>query len=132
MKSQTFWISGVLPGENEMINAAKALLKGKGRGGKQRTLYQIMKESSDAKVFWSAKNAMLKPVKKAFFHITYIEPNRTRDKDNIAACKKFIFDGLKKAHIIENDGWDEIAGWDEKFEVDKKCPGIRVKVVEII
>lgn len=63
--------------------------------------------------------------------IQWIEPNKRRDKDNIAFAKKFIFDGLVSAGIIPNDGWANIAGWTERFEVDARNPRVVVTVINI-
>lgn len=45
----------------------------------------------------------------------WICQNKRRDKDNIMAAQKFIFDGLVKARVIKNDGWKEIGSINHKF-----------------
>ena len=45
--------------------------------------------------------------------------NRRKDKDNIAFAKKYIFDGMIQAGLIDNDGWKQIGNWEETFDVDK-------------
>lgn len=65
---------------------------------------------------------------KVFLKIGYFCKDRRIDKDNIAFKKKFIFDGMQKAGIIKNDGWNTIIGWDEKFELDKNNPRIEVEL----
>ena len=66
---------------------------------------------------------------KAYFVITYYCKNKRKDMDNIAAAKKFIFDGLVTAGKLKNDGWNEIGGWTEEFKIDKKNPRIEVQIL---
>ncbi len=40
-----------------------------------------------------------------------------RNPDNIAFAKKFIIDGMVAAGYIENDGWKQIAGLRDDFQV---------------
>lgn len=40
-----------------------------------------------------------------------------RNPDNIAFAKKFIIDGMVAAGFIENDGWKQIAGLRDDFQV---------------
>ena len=57
---------------------------------------------------------------------TWIEPDRTRDKDNVAFAKKFIFDALVRNNVIVNDGWAQIAGFADCFSVDSDNPRVEV------
>ena len=61
--------------------------------------------------------------------MTWYEPNRRTDPDNIAAAKKFILDGLQLAGVLKNDGWNEVLGFIDNFEVDKKNPGVEITLV---
>lgn len=63
--------------------------------------------------------------------ITWVEKNRRRDKDNISAGQKFIFDGLIEAGVLKNDGWKEIGEVSHSFRVDKKNPRIIVRLREV-
>ena len=53
-------------------------------------------------------------------HYRWIEPNRRRDKDNVAFAKKFIQDSLVHAGVLVNDGWNQIEGFTDDFAVDPK------------
>lgn len=53
--------------------------------------------------------------------------NRRKDKDNIAFAKKYIFDGMVQAGLIDNDGWKQIGDWEESFEVDKEFERVEIK-----
>ena len=74
-----------------------------------------------------------KASKPLIVHFRYFEPTRRRDKDNIdSLCRKYVFDGLQVAGIIDNDGWDEIENYTHDFFVDKKNPRIEVYLEEVM
>jgi Holliday junction resolvase RusA-like endonuclease len=87
---------------------------------------QRMKKTYQEAVEWTAKR--IEPFDRAYLDIVWYEPNRRRDLDNIAAGKKFILDGLQAIGKIENDGWKQIAGFTDTFEVDKQDPRVEVKI----
>lgn len=64
------------------------------------------------------------------FH--WYEKNRRRDKDNIAFAKKFILDSLQEVGIIANDGWDEVAGFEDRFYVDPTHPRVEIDITGTI
>lgn len=64
-------------------------------------------------------------------HFKWVEPNRKRDLDNIAFAKKFIQDALVKTGVLHNDGWKQIAGFTDEFDVDPKHPHIEL-IIEVI
>ena len=68
------------------------------------------------------------PVKIAF---TWYEPNKKRDKDNVAFAKKFIFDALVESHVIPNDGWKNIDSFSDSFKVDAQSPRVEVEIMEV-
>lgn len=105
-----------LPGLNEIIDAAKG----------HWSNYRDLKETYTNAVAWPAK--MLKPFERAELDITWFEPNKKRDLDNIAVGKKFILDGFQRAGLIKNDGWKQIAGFTDSFDVDPKNPRVEVRV----
>ncbi|MEG0601313.1 MAG: RusA family crossover junction endodeoxyribonuclease [Vagococcus sp.] len=55
-------------------------------------------------------------------------PNKKQDPDNIAFQKKFVLDGMIKAKFLENDGWKQILGFSDYFEVDKENPRVEIEV----
>ena len=61
----------------------------------------------------------------------YVEPNKSRDPDNIAAVKKLIFDTLVDMKVIKKDGWKNVAGWRDRFKVDKNNPGVHMTIKEV-
>lgn len=66
-----------------------------------------------------------------FMEYTWVEPNRRRDLDNVSSFgRKVIQDALVEFGVLENDGWKNIVGFSDKFEVDKDNPRIEVKIIE--
>lgn len=118
----SFWVSGPLPGMNEIIAAAKGF-KGRGFG------YAKMKREWTDAVQMLATVARLPAVKRARFTFRWVEKDRRRNPDNVASAKKLILDGLVKARVLANDGWSEVAGWTDTFEVGAK-PGVEVTLIE--
>lgn len=88
------------------------------------------KECMDNYIMWQLNplQRILKPVKVI---ITWCEPNRMRDPDNIASAKKFILDALVKRGVLENDGWKQIVSFADYFKVDKENPRVEVVLKEI-
>ena len=119
-------IKGTLPGMNEIIAAAKV------KYGKYKE-YRDMKNTNTDLVAWECRSQLPRDYKinKCVLNITYYCKDERRDKDNIAAAKKFILDGMQKAGVIANDGWEEIEGWNERFYVDKNDPRIEINIKEI-
>lgn len=113
-------IPGTLPSLNEIIDAAKT----------HKMKYRNLKKDATEKCQLVASQ-LPRYLDSIFLDITYYAPDRRTDPDNIAAGKKFIIDGLVEAGVIENDGWSEIAGWNEEFEKDKENPRIVVEVTEV-
>jgi len=72
--------------------------------------------------------AIEKPV---FVKFTWYEPNQKRDKDNIAAGKKFIFDALQYYGVLKNDNWKCVTGFSDSFFVDSENPRVEVVLHEI-
>lgn len=121
MKS-SFFIPFVLPGLNEIIAAAKY---GKGAGNR----YRKLKSDTEMIIFAAVKKSGLSPfTEPVFIHFEWIEPNRRRDPDNVAAGKKFCLDLLQKTGTISGDGWKHIAGLKDTFRVDKDNPGVLVTI----
>ena len=54
--------------------------------------------------------------------------DRRKDKDNIMAGQKYIFDGIVKSGVIKNDGWSEIGEIRHNFYVDKENPRVELVI----
>jgi Holliday junction resolvase RusA-like endonuclease len=114
-------IQGRLPTLNEIIDSAK----------RSRYVYAKMKIDGDELVAWSALSQKLPKSIKADYEITWICKDQTFDKDNIMAGQKFIFDGLRLAGNIKNDGWKQIGDVTHRFRVDKLNPRIEITITEV-
>lgn len=70
--------------------------------------------------------------KPVFMEYLWVEPNKRRDKDNISSFgRKVIQDALVQCGVLEDDGWNHIAGFSDRFEVDKGNPRIEVLIREV-
>lgn len=118
-----FFIPCLLPSTNEIINANR---RSKYDGARQ-------KKETQSVVCMAIRASNARPVEKypVFIDITWYEPNRKRDPDNIAGAKKYILDAMQEAGIIRNDGWSEVAGYADFYCVaEPEDTGVLVRLVE--
>lgn len=116
-------VPGRLPGLNEAFEAAR---RNKHVEAKTRREYENL-------IVWSAKRCLngWRPKGQVVMHYTFYEPNRRRDKDNIAGyAVKLIQDSLVKAGYLRGDGWQYIEGYTLSWAVDKSRPRIEVIIEE--
>jgi Holliday junction resolvase RusA-like endonuclease len=74
----------------------------------------------------------LEPIdKRVKITFTWYCKNQKKDPDNIAFAKKFILDALVRTDILANDGWKQIAGFTDYFEVDESRPRVEVEIREV-
>ena len=124
MKKYRLTIPGTLPGLNEYIDAERA----------HKGTYKAaaMQQQAQNVIGFMIKTQLRgvhfdRPV---VIRYLWIEPNRRRDKDNIAFAKKFIQDSLVVAGVLKNDGWSEIEHFTDDFAVDAKNPRVEVTIEE--
>ena len=114
---QKLIIKGQLPGLNEMTNANRTNIY---MGSKQKKEFTNL-------VVWSCKACKLMPVDGLNdYEFTWFCKDKRRDKDNRMAGQKFVFDGLQRAGVIKNDGWDQVGIVTHRFEVDKANPRVEI------
>lgn len=116
-------ILGQLPGLNEYIRAER---------GNKFAAARMKEDTQETIGFWILQQ--LKGVKFARpvqMDYLWIEPDRRRDKSNIAFSKKFIEDALITSGTIPGDGWRVIHGFTDTFRVDKQNPRVEVTITEI-
>ena len=106
---------------NEILNASN----------NNRHVYNQIKRNNTTYVAVLARKQQIPLLPKSDYIITWICENMKRDKDNIMAGQKFIFDGLVEAARIENDGWKQIGNVTHRFEVDKDNPRVEVEIMEV-
>lgn len=122
MRSEKLIIQGSLPSLNEYTRANR---------GNKYAGNKIKQDATDLVCLY-AKSQITGKYERISLSITYYCKNKKKDQDNIAFAKKFILDGLVKAGVIPNDGWKNVEGWEETFEVDKNEPRICVVIKELI
>jgi len=123
---QSFFIPVRLPGLNDIILAKGQYYR---KGNKRFEKYQAMKREYEGLIISFVQLAKIKPVERAHFKFNWIEKNRMRDPDNIAAAgRKLILDALVTCGVLSGDGWKQIAGWIDTFVVaeGKQKPGVGV------
>lgn len=116
-------IPGRLPGLNE-YTAANRTSPHKGAKMKQDSQYTIM---------WHIRAQLhkLRIEKPVFLLFTFYEQDRRRDRDNVSSyARKVIQDALVKAGTLPDDGWDNVTGYLDRFEVDPDNPRIVVQFIE--
>jgi hypothetical protein len=110
---------------NEIVDSAK------GSGGRGKG-YSTMKQTWSEVVWAEALRARIhRPGPFAGLvqiRFLWVERDQRRDKDNVAAAKKFILDGLVSANVISGDGWGGVAGFTDEFAVDAARPGVHVTI----
>ena len=121
MKEYSFFIPGVLPGMNEILDAA-------GRRKGRFSMYNEMKKEVEERIQLAAIRCpkFTKPI----VTIIWFEKNRRRDPDNIVAGRKFVMDGLVSSGKIPGDGWRNVAGFRDEFMISKENPGVKVILME--
>lgn len=124
---QSFEIPGRLPGCNEYTELNRTHPK----------LASRTKRETEDVIIMCAKLAGMKPMRDPIdVHVTFVEPNMRRDKDNIHFAVKFILDALKKLGIIKDDNWRWIGGrahdgLSYSYRVNKKNPRVIVELEEL-
>lgn len=119
----------VIPGRMESLNEYIAALN------RSRHAGNAMKRSRTEQVAMLARSQLRgwKPVPPVRLEYLFAEPNRKRDKDNVAAfAHKVVQDGLVEAGVLANDGWEYVAGSSDSYCVDRARPRIEVRIVEVM
>jgi hypothetical protein len=112
-------IPGKLPGLNDYIEACRA---NKYAGAE-------MKQQAEEIIRWEVKRQLRRQVFTAVaLKFSWYEPNRKRDKDNIAFAKKFILDAMQATGTLTGDGWGQVVGFRDEFYVDKQNPRVEIEI----
>lgn len=125
---ECFWISGRMPNLNDIIGASASYDRNPARRGRKRwSQYNELKQVWSREILMHSKGRGLKAITTTCFCFMFVEPNRMRDPDNfISGGMKMIFDGMKDARLIPNDGWSEVQEIRTYWTVDKENPGVLV------
>ena len=115
-----------LPNLNELINAKAEIF----HAGKRFSRYSQVKKNWMRTIGMFIRQQRLQPMDRVFLRFTWHEQNKKRDPDNIAAGgKKLILDALVEMGVLQNDGWAQVAGWTDSFDV-REQPGVTVELME--
>jgi hypothetical protein len=119
---RTFIVPGRLPGMNEYTTACRSHWA---LGAKMKRLAQ-----DEVCMRITGRQKVAEPVQVDF---AYYEPNRKRDRDNVAGfAHKVIFDALVERGVLTGDGWGVVLGWTDRFAVDASFPRIEFTVREAV
>lgn len=116
-------IPGRLPGLNEYTSANRTSPH---KGAKMKQEHQDL-------VQWQIRSQLprMRIRKPVFLIFTFYERDRRRDHDNVSSyARKVIQDALVKAGTLKDDGWGNITGYLDRFEVDPDNPRICVQFIE--
>ena len=117
-------IQGRLSGLNEYIAAERS---NKYKAAK-------LKRENEVIVMIAIKQQLknVKIEKPVYMEYTWVEKNKRRDLDNISSFgRKVIQDALVNAAVLKNDGWKQIVGFSDRFEINKENPHIEILIKEI-
>lgn len=115
-------IPGVLPNLNDYIAAER---RHRQQGAK------LKRQAEQVVLLAARKLGRVRFTGPVVMGYTWYEPNRRRDKDNVSSFgRKVIQDALVRAGILPNDGWANIEGFSDRFEVDRKHPRVEVEISE--
>lgn len=112
-----------LPGLNEYIEAER----------RNRYKGADLKRKWQKSVALALRRQLRGPLREPVtMHYTWYERDRRRDKDNISAFgRKVIQDALvRDLHALRNDGWANIEGFSNRFQVDKARPRVELEIKE--
>lgn len=109
------WIPFRLPSLNEYIDKINS----------NRHAGNRFKQDTQSDIAWFLRGRY---PGKIYVKFTWYEPNRKRDKDNIASAKKFILDALQAKGVIDND--INVEGFEDRF-VYGQGEGVLVEIMEV-
>lgn len=113
-------IQGELTDLNTFINALK----------RNKFVGQKIKNDETDRVAWEVAIQKAKPITKypVLIHYKWYSKNARKDTDNVAFAKKFIKDGLVRAEILEDDSRKFVAGFSDRFYIDKENPRVEFEI----
>jgi len=113
-------IHGEYPTLNEIIKASKS----------HYMVYANQKKDFTAlTMIYTRRTKKIKGLNDYTF--VWYRKDRRNDPDNIQVGTKYIFDGLIKGGVLENDGWSQVNTITHKFKVDKDKPRVEVFISKV-
>ena len=105
-----------------MISAAKGC-GGRGVG------YSSMKSKWTKTIAERIRRAGVPRLARIRCEFLWFSVNKRHDPDNIEAGQKFVWDALKEAGVLKNDGWNQNAGSFHQHRL-WKSPGVWILIEE--
>lgn len=121
-----FCIKGRLPSLNDYVLANRSY-RYAGASMKKRVEKQIQESIEKAVNSGQLKRVTKYPVG---LKITWYEPTKRRDIDNIVFAVKFIQDALVSTGVLENDSQRYISELNHTVLIDPKNPRVEVEILE--
>lgn len=125
---QRLWIPGPMPSLNDIIEDNRRVFRARRKDGKPvlKTVYSKTKTAwQDAIATQAQAQGFQKIMEPSSYTFILYERNRRRDPDNITAgAKKLIFDSLRHAGFLKNDGWADVLGINAFWAVHQTQPGV--------
>lgn len=124
----SLFVPGPLPSLNDLIDAAK------GSGGRGKAYAKLKKQWCETVWAYALQARIHKPgpfARPVFLTFLWVERDTARDKDNIAAAKKFLIDGLVLARVLQDDTWGWVQGFSDDFSVDPRRPGCLITITAV-
>ena len=124
-------IPGTLPNLNDYLKAERQTFRS---NGSFTTKGNEMKHNTQDLIIWQIRKQLKgvhieKPVRLEYH---FYEPNQKRDLDNVSAMvHKCLQDSLVLSGVLDNDGWKNIKGFTDDFDVDKSKPRIEIIIQEV-
>lgn len=131
MAEYKFVIQGVYYGKNRVMpdlnNYIASCNRHHMRGAKMKKDYMTIANYAIRKQL-----GRLKITKPVYINYHHYEADMRRDKSNVGSfAVKVIEDSLQACGVLSNDGWANISGYSQEFDVDKANPRIEVTITEV-
>ena len=125
-------IRGELPDLNQIVAASK--VQGT-RAGRRWYRYAEMKRRLEEDVVYQIRQQAVPPVVEypAALEFRWFCRSRRKDPDNISSGgRKIILDAFVAAGVLRNDGWKDISGFRDTFDVDAPNPRVEVHFEPVV
>jgi hypothetical protein len=114
------WVPSRLPGLNELLSSKST------RHGNW-SAYNDVKQRWFGQIKLLARSKDIRAVGPGYFSFLFVEPDKRRDPDNVAAGGiKILLDALVGAEVLAGDGWQHILGFVSYWQVGDK-PGCLIQ-----
>ena len=114
----------ILPGEYISLNEYSSAERTHYRYGASIKKAETNRAALELKLQWDGV-----PIPKSIFKFTWYRCNRRTDPDNFCFSVKFLMDAMVQIGMINNDGWNNVAGYIHEWRVDKDNPRVEIELI---